>query len=68
MERIIKLKKVKKYSFRDYEKFKKNISQAKKKFWEANKRVSNKKIKKELRYTFLFPTFFMGLKYIIKNL
>tara|TARA_A100001015_G_scaffold280081_1_gene341921 strand:+ start:452 stop:1297 length:846 start_codon:yes stop_codon:yes gene_type:complete len=68
MERIIKLKKVKNYSFRDYEKFKKNISQSKKKFWEANKKVSNKKIKKKLRYTFLFPTFFTGLKYIIKNL
>ena len=67
IERIIKLKKVKVYNFRNYEELKKKISDPKKKFWQANKKVSSQKVKKKFRYTFLFPSYMEGLKYIIKN-
>jgi nucleoside-diphosphate-sugar epimerase len=67
IERIIKLKKVKVYNFRNYEELKKDISEPKKKFWEANKKVSSQKVKKKFRYTFLFPSYMEGLKYIIRN-
>ena len=67
LEKIIKLKKIKKYNFKDYEDLKKNIEPTKKKFWQANRKVSSKKIKKYFRYTFLFPSYMNGLKYTIKN-
>ena len=38
----------------------------KQKFWKANKKVSNKKIKKKFCYTFLFPSYLSGLKQIIR--
>ena len=67
IERIISLKKVKDYNFRNYEEIKNNIPESKKKFWEANKKVSNKKIKEKFQFTFLFPSYLSGLKYTIKN-
>ena len=65
--RIIKLKKVKNYNFISYDKKKVGALSKKRKFWEANKKVSNKKIKKKFEYSYLFPTYSSGLKYTIKN-
>ena len=65
--RIIKLKNIKNYNFINYEEHKDDVSILKKKFWEANKKVSNKKIKKEFEYTYIFPTYVSGLKYTVKN-
>ena len=67
IEQIIKLKNIKKYNFRNYEDLKKSISSSKKKFWKANKKVSSKKVKRNFRYTFLFPSYLAGLKHTIKN-
>ena len=64
--RIIELKKVKKYSFKNYENLK-NISKTKKRFWEANKKVSSKKVKDRFNYTFLYPSYLTGLKHIINS-
>ena len=67
VERLIQLKKVKNYNFKNYEDLKKNIPKSRRKFWEANKKVSNQKVKNRFRYTFLFPSYLTGLKFIIKN-
>jgi len=48
LNRIIELKKIRKYNFIQYENNKKNISLYKKKFWTSNKKVSCKKIKQNL--------------------
>ena len=65
--RIIKLKKVKKFNFTNYEDNEDSMSQLKKKFWESNKKVSNKKIKNSFKYSYLFPTYMSGLKFTIKD-
>ena len=44
-------------------KIKEKYLRAKKKFWKANKKVSSQKVKKNFRYTFLFPSYLSGLKY-----
>ena len=66
MKRIIEIKKVKDYSFKNYENLK-SVPTLKKRFWEANKKVSSKKIKNKFNYTFLFPSYLTGLKHIVKN-
>ncbi len=58
IERIIKLKKVKIYSYRNYEEIKRNIPKSKKKFWEANKKVSSEKVKKKISLYFSIPIIF----------
>ena len=67
MNRIIKLKNIKNFNFINYEENKEDLPMLKRKFWEANKKVSNKKIKKEFEYSYIFPTYFSGLKYTVKN-
>ena len=67
VERLIQLKKVKNYNFKNYEDLKNSIPKLKRKFWEANKKVSNKKIKERFQYTFMFPSYLAGLKFTIKN-
>ncbi len=67
VKRIIKLKNIKDYNFVNYAEQKKSSSTFKRKFWEANKKVSNEKIKKKFDYIYLFPTYFSGLKHTIKH-
>ena len=67
MNRIIKLKNIKNFNFINYEENKEDAPVLKRKFWESNKKVSNRKIKKEFEYSYIFPTYFSGLKYTVKN-
>ncbi len=67
VKKIIKIKNIKKYNFINYIDQKESLSKLGKKFWEENKKVSSKKIKKKYNYTYLFPNFRSGLKHIIKN-
>ena len=67
VNRIIKLKNIKKYKFINYEDQKESLTELGKKFWEENKKVSSKKIKKKFNYIYLFPSFRSGLKHIIKH-
>ena len=59
---IVKLKKIKSYKTLDFREYKKKLSKKARKFWLNNKIVSNKKLKKELRYHFIFPSYKEGLK------
>ena len=67
VNRIIKLKNIKKYKFINYEDQKESLTELGKKFWEENKKVSSEKIKKKFNYIYLFPNFRSGLKHIIKH-
>ncbi|MEC8100372.1 MAG: hypothetical protein VX089_04065 [Pseudomonadota bacterium] len=65
--RIIELKNIKTYNFIDYKENKVLLTEARKRFWEANKKVSSKKAIEELHYSYLFPSYVSGLKHIVKN-
>ena len=65
IERLIQLKKVRNYNFQNYEDVKKSIPKSKRKFWEANRKVSNQKVKNRFHYTFLFPSYLSGLKFTV---
>ena len=65
---IIYLKNIKTYYKVKYSDEKVNMEKSQKKYWENNKRVSNFKIKKELDFIYIFPTYRQGLKSLSSEL
>ena len=59
---IVRIKKIKKYKFIDYERYEKTITRNLRKYWTNNKKVSNSKVKKILNFDFMFPSYKQGLK------
>ena len=62
LKEAIKIKKIKKFSTIAFEEYYKTLSERSKKFWTNNKKVSNDKIKKYFKYSFIFSDYRNGIR------